>query len=76
MTNVATFKSILHFLVPLQILVLTHEMADLSSSDALEQLAKDFYPVLPVVMYGRPAKLGTEAPSETCVWYGWRDLRA
>ena len=51
-------------------------MADLSSSAALEQLTQDFYPVLPVVMYGRPARLGTEAPSETCVWYGWRDLRA
>ena len=76
MTNVATFKSILHLLVPLQILVLTHELADISGSDALEQLARDFYPVLPVVMYGRSAKLGKEVGSETCVWYGWRDLRA
>ena len=66
----------LAILVPLQVLVLTHEMADLKGSDSFSHLAEMFSPVLPVVMYGRTAQLGTQVKKEETVWYGWRDLRA
>ena len=66
----------LAFLGPLQILVLTHELSDLSSTDTLDRVAEHFYPVLPVAMYGRTAALGSQVKKEETVWYGWRDLRA
>ena len=66
----------LAFLVPLQVLVLTHELADISGSDNFKHLCEIFSPVMPVVMYGRTAKLGTTVKKEETVWYGWRDLRA
>ena len=66
----------LAFLVPLQVLVLTHEMASMSGSDNFREIREMFYPVLPVVCYGRTAKLGTTVKKEEAVWYGWRDLRA
>ena len=63
-------------LVPLQVLVLTHELADMSGSDCFQHLCEIFSPVLPMVLYGRTAKLGTPIKKEEAVWYGWRDLRA
>ena len=61
----------LAFLVPLQVLVLTHELADISGSDNFKHLCEIFSPMIPVVMYGRTAKLGTTVNKEETVWYGW-----
>ena len=46
--------------VPFQIVVLTHELADMASGASISRLVDDFYPTQPVVLYGRATSLGSQ----------------
>ena len=53
--------------------MLTHELSDAASWD-LGKMQQHFWPVKPVLLFGRPAKLPPHCPVEHAVWYGWRDI--
>ena len=53
-------------------LVLTHELADLSTA-AQMSVTRDFYPMKPLVLYCRSPTLGSPCKAEYTMLYGWRD---
>ena len=56
-----------------EVLVLTHELSDAASWD-LGNYQEYFWPVKPMLLFGRPASLAPACPVKHAVWYGWRDL--
>ena len=53
--------------------MLTHELSDAASWD-LGAYSSHFWPLKPVLLFGRPAKLAPSCPVQHAVWYGWRDI--
>ena len=54
-------------------LILTHEMA--SDQEGIPHAAAQFWPVRPLVMYGRSAALQPKCAKEEAVWWFWKEIR-
>ena len=54
-------------------LVLTHEMA--SDAETVPHAAAQFWPVRPLVMYGRSARLEPTCNKNDAVWWFWKEIR-
>ena len=56
----------------LQVLILTHELA--SDGETVPQAAAQFWPVRPLIMYGRTAKLDPPCAKEDAVRSFWKGM--
>ena len=55
-------------------LILTHEGSDTASWD-MGCIQERFYPLHPMLLYGRAAAMEPSIPVKQVVWYGWRECK-
>ena len=55
-----------------KVLVLTHELA--TDGETIPQAARQFWPVRPLIMYGRSAALDPPCAKEDAVWWFWKEM--